>query len=174
MDEIEKTLRWNEDVTRKFSEVEREIADSRGVTELFEHVIECMESAFGIPFVWLSLVRSPEIDALRTAAADSPMLSGRLNLIDGESLALLLDGRTDPLLVNGDLRSFYRLLPPTKKFLLRSLALVPFTLNNRLAGSLNHGDPSPDRYHPDLATDLLLQLGAGLSRRLGELASEGR
>lgn len=174
MDEIEKTLRWNEDVTRKFSGVAREIADSRGVTELFEHVITCMESTFGIPFVWFSLVRGPEADALRSAAADSRMLGERLNLIDGESLAFLLDGRTDPLLVNGDLRSFYRLLPPTKKYLLRSLAVVPFTLGNRLAGSLNHGDPSPDRYHPDLATDLLLQLGVGLSRRLGELVSGGR
>jgi uncharacterized protein YigA (DUF484 family) len=172
MDEIQETLRWNEDVARKLAEIEREIADSPDPTDLFEHLMLRMETAFGIPFVWLSLVRTPQADALRSTLAVSALLGDRLNLIDGDAFAALLDGRTEPLLVNGDLRSFYRLLPPAKKFLFRSLALVPFTLDGTVVGSLNHGDPSPQRYHPDLATDLLAQLGARVSARLGALSSK--
>lgn len=172
MDEIKETLEWNENVARKFTELGDEISASPSVRDLFEVLISRMETAFEIPFVWFSLIRNPQADTLRQAVADSSLLTERLNLIDGESLTALLDGRTTPLLVNGDLRSFYRLLPPTKKFLFRSLAVVPFTLSDTVVGSLNHGDPSPHRYHPDLETGLLVELAARISVRLNELLAE--
>ena len=71
MDEIQETLRWNEDVARKLSGIEREIADSPDPAGLFEHLVLSMETAFGIPFVWLSLVRTPQADALRGTLAAS-------------------------------------------------------------------------------------------------------
>jgi len=172
MDEIKETLEWNETVARKFTELGEEISASPSVQELFEVLIRRMEKAFEIPFVWFSLIRAPQADALRQVAADSDLLTERLNLIDGDTLTVLLDGRTEPLLVNGDLRSFYRMLPPTKKFLFRSLAIVPFTLENTVVGSLNNGDPSPQRYRPDLETGLLAELAARISTRLNELLAE--
>jgi len=105
---------------------------------------------------------------LRLSVEVSPLLRERLNIIDRPSFELLTGGRRVPLLVNRDLRPFYRLFPQ-HKYLLRSLALAPFDLGKDVVGSLNHGDPSPKRYAPELDTLLLESLMSVISRRLTEL-----
>ena len=107
--------------------------------------------------------------AFRRAWRASPLLRDRLKIIEQAAfLEIVPDGAT-PLLVSGDLRPFFRLLPPNRKYFIRSLAVSPLTLHGRLIGSLNHGDSSSERYEPGMDTTLLMHLAQSVSDRLSHL-----
>jgi uncharacterized protein YigA (DUF484 family) len=74
-----------------------------------------------------------------------------------------------PVLVNKDLQLYYKLLPPSNKYFIKSLALVPFKVNGEIVGSWNNGDAYPSRYTPDMETSLLQKLAETLSRYLTKL-----
>ena len=159
----------NEGITRKFRKIEARLALRRSAVELFEALLADIQTEFGIPFVWLSLIRIPEITVLQKNLEASPLLQDRLNLIEkAPFLAVVPDG-APPLLVSGDLRPFFRLLPPNRKYFIRSLVVSPLTLHGRLIGSLNQGDSSPERYTPGMDTTLLIHLARSVSDRLSHL-----
>jgi len=74
-----------------------------------------------------------------------------------------------PILVNKNLNQYYKLLPANRKYFVKSLALVPFKMNNEIVGSWNNGDARLNRYTPDMQTNLLQKLAQAVSIRLNEL-----
>lgn len=161
-------LKVNDELARRFAEIEARLAFCRSAVELFERLLNDLEETFGIPFVWFTLIRSPETGPLLDTLEGSALLRDRLNRLSPEVFREILPDPSRSLLVSGDLRPFFRMLPPTRKFLLRSLAVSPLMLHGHLIGSLNHGDASPTRYEPGLETTLLEHLARRVSDRLGE------
>ncbi len=161
----------NDDLARRFAEIEARLAFCRSAAELFERLLTDLEETFEIPFVWLTFIRSAETRPLLEALEASDLLRDRLNRLSPEVFREILPDPSRPLLVSGDLRPFFRMLPPARKFLLRSLAVSPLMLRGHLIGSLNHGDASPTRYEPGLDTTLLEHLTGKVSDRLGECLS---
>jgi uncharacterized protein YigA (DUF484 family) len=161
-------LKTNEEIARKFGEIEADLAVCTGIGELFERLILGSEEAFGVPFVWLSLLRTPETERLLGLLRESDILRERINVIDpAPFLEILPDAH--PLLAGGDLRPYFRLMPPNVKYFIRSLAVAPLTCDGGLIGSLNHGDASQDRYRPGMETDLLDHLAKTVSEQLSRL-----
>ena len=99
------------------------------------------------------------------------MLKNRLKVISPDLFEHILPGGLQPVLANKELQLYYKLLPPANKFFVKSLAVIPFTINDEIAGSWNNGDVSSDRYLPDMDTRLLQKLGQKVSARLTELVS---
>lgn len=159
----------NDEIARKFGEIEAEIDDCTGIGELFERLVLGSEEAFGVPFVWLSLLRTKQTAALPGLLDESDILRDRINIIDPAPFHEILPDDGHPLLVSGDLRLFFRLMPPNVKYFLRSLAIAPLTCRGNLIGSLNHGDASPDRYRSDMETALLDHLARTVSEELSRL-----
>ena len=159
----------NEGITRKFRKIETRLALRSSAVELFEALLTDMQTEFSIPFVWLSLIRIPEMTGLQKSLAASPLLRDRLNIIKKAPFLDVVPDGAIPLLVSGDLRPFFRLLPPNRKYFIRSLAVSPLILNSRLIGSLNQGDSSLERYHPGMDTTLLMHLAQSVSDRLSHL-----
>jgi hypothetical protein len=56
----------NDEIARKFGGIEADLAVCRGIRELFERLLSGSEEAFGVPFVWLSLLHGPETEELRS------------------------------------------------------------------------------------------------------------
>ena len=162
-------LKTNDEIARKFGEIEADLAACREIGELFERLLSGSEEAFGVPFVWLSLLRKPETEALLKHLGKSDVLRDRINIIAPASFLEILPDVAHPLLASGDLRPFFRLMPPNVKYFLRSLAIAPLTRHNCLIGSLNHGDASPDRYRPGMETALLDHLSRTVSEHLSLL-----
>jgi uncharacterized protein YigA (DUF484 family) len=159
----------NEEITRKYRKIETHLALCRSAMELFEALLADIQTEFGIPFVWLSLIRIPSMTGLQKSLEASPLLQDRLNLIEkAPFIEVVPDGAT-PLLFSGDLRPFFRLLPHRRQYFIRSLAVSPLTLRGRLIGSLNQGDSSPEHYHPGMDTTLLMHLAQRVSDRLSHL-----
>ena len=159
----------NEEITRKFRKIEAHLAPCRSIVELFETLLTDIQTEFHIPFVWLSLIRIPTMTGLQKSMDASPFLLDRLNLIEKAPFFEVIPDGLPPLLVNGDLRSFFRLLPHRRKYFIRSLAISPLTLHGRLIGSLNQGDSSPERYQPGMDTTLLMHLARSISDHLSHL-----
>ncbi len=162
----------NKRITCKFRKIEARLAFRSSAVELFETLLADIQKEFRIPFVWLSLIRIPEMTGLQKSLEASPFLHDRLNIIENAHFLDVISNGTRPLLASGDLRSFFRLLPPSRKYFIRSLAVSPLTLHGRLIGSLNQGDPSLERYHPGMDTTLLMHLAQSVSKHLRHLLPE--
>jgi uncharacterized protein YigA (DUF484 family) len=162
-------LKINEEIAQKFRKVGEGLAGRRTAVELFETLLTAIGAEFCIPFVWLSVIRRPETADLLRELEQSELLHNQLNVIDEETFLEVTGGGTAPLLANGDLRPFYRLLPPNPKYFIRSLAVAPLFLHGLLVASLNHGDASPVRYQPGMDTALLGRLAGKVSEHLSRI-----
>ena len=107
----------------------------------------------------------PIIEAIKS----SDILKDRLKVIISELFNEIIPSGLKPVLVNKDLNPYYKLLPANRKYFVKSLALVPFKMNNEIVGSWNNGDACHDRYTPDMETNLLQKLAQSVSVRLNEL-----
>lgn len=167
-------LKMNDEIASKFGKIEADLAHCRGIGELFERLLWGSGEAFGIPFVWLSILRDPKTESLLRILNDSERLRDRLNVIEPSSFLEICRGGSSSVIASGDLRPFFRLMPPNVKYFIRSLAVAPLALHGRLIGSLNHGDASPERYRPGMGTTLLDHLAATISGRISDLLPEAK
>lgn len=159
----------NEEIASKFKIIESRLNHRGSAVELFEALLADIQREFGIPFVWLSIIKIPETAGLQKSLERSPFLNDRLKIIERAAFLEIVPDGVTPLLVSGNLKPFFRLLPPSRKYFIRSLALSPLTRCGLLIGSLNQGDPSLERYKPGMDTTLLMHLTQSISARLTHL-----
>ncbi len=164
--------RINEDLAARFAKVEATIASAPTMAGLFEALVEGIEREFAVPFVWLTFMDRPGVDVLTNAAVASDILKSRFSVISRELLEQILAGGLNPVLADQNLQPFYRLMPPSRKYFVRSIAVVPFALDGQMIGTWNNGDADAGRYAPDMDTALLSSLAHRISLRLTELAAE--
>jgi uncharacterized protein YigA (DUF484 family) len=166
MDEIHDTLKENQLLARKFEMVEKRLIGISSPVRLFEHLLGQIEKEFSVPFVWVSLTDKGPLSGIAGALKASALLKDRISVVE-EAVLLGLTGQAEaPVLANTDLNPFFKLLPGSIKYFLKSLAVVPLTVDGTLAGSLNLGDYSSGRYRPGMDTDLLKHLAGFVSSRL--------
>jgi diguanylate cyclase (GGDEF)-like protein len=174
IEEILERVRRNEEVERKFFEVEVRVLSILNFKDLFEILLTEIRKKFDIPCVWISLIQENHVEHLIRELGTSGMLDKKLNIIAPETFRTLVDNGSRPVLVNGDLTPYYKLFPDHEKYLVRSLALIPLRQENDIIGSLNCGDYSPDRYHPGMDISLLERLSVILSICVFNVAAHER
>jgi diguanylate cyclase (GGDEF)-like protein len=167
-------IRENEEIARKFFEIEVSILSILDFQGLFERLLSEIREKFGIPCVWISLIDRSEISDLIQSLPFSKDLKERLNLIDRKTFLRLTDNRITPLLLNGDLHPFHPMLPKGQLNFIRSLAISPISLQGEVIGSLNQADFSPLRYRPGMDTQLLEQLAVKVSICLSNVIAHER
>ena len=175
--EVERILervKDNEEIAKKFFEIEVSILSILDFQGLFERLLSEIREKFGIPCVWISLIDKSEISDLVQTLAVSKDLKERLNVIDRKTFLRLTDNRTTPLLLNGDLHPFHPMLPKGQLNFIRSLAISPISLHGEIIGSLNQADFSPLRYRPGMDTQLLEQLAVKVSICLSNVIAHER
>jgi len=159
----------NTKIAAGFENIEKKLADAKNIAELFEILLVGIEKEFQVPFVWLTmkntLTAAPVIEAIKS----SNILKDRLSVIKPELFNEIIPSGLKPVLVNKNLNQYYKLLPANRKYFVKSLALVPFKMNNEIVGSWNNGDARLNRYTPDMQTNLLQKLAQSVSFRLNEL-----
>ncbi|MBN1546643.1 MAG: DUF484 family protein [Syntrophaceae bacterium] len=156
----------NEELLRKFQKIQAELFSCETVTELCEKLLLQMGEEFNIPFVWMTLIDEPATNYLKSELALSPYLTERMNLINREIFTEIVGKGTTPVLANENVTPFYRLLPGSTKYFIKSFAICPLAFGNTVMGSLNCGDPSAMRYQPGMDTTLLNNLMDKVSTRL--------
>ncbi len=156
-------LQYNEDISQRFFEVEVSILSTLNFKDFFERLLTEIKEKFDIPYVWLSLIDENDVIPLIGELASSTIIKERLSIVERKTFSEITGNSEAPLLVNDDLKPFYRMFPPNETYLIRSLAIVPITLNGEIIGSLNHGDPSSERYAPGMDGAFLERLAIKIS-----------
>ncbi|OGP67757.1 MAG: hypothetical protein A2W27_06265 [Deltaproteobacteria bacterium RBG_16_44_11] len=169
MNKEEEIKRGNEEIAERFNRIEVKLPASRDIAGFFETLFTGIENEFKVPFVWLTLMNTKKGAPIIAAIKSSNILKNRLSVITPELFSQILPPGIKPVLVNKDLQPYYKLLPSRNKYFVKSLALVPFKVNDEIVGSWNNGDAAADRYEPDMETDLLQKFAESVSRRLTEL-----
>ncbi|MDY0267585.1 GGDEF domain-containing protein [Trichloromonas sp.] len=164
-------FRENEELARKFHEVESSILSVLNFRDFFEHLLLDIGEIFAIPQVWFSLLDDVDLSRLIRHSATSKLLRERIKVVDRETFAQLLPDTERPLLVNEGLHRYLRLLPASGLQALGSLALVPVTLDGEVVGSLNLADRSVSRYAPGLNTVLVERLALKVSLCLSNVTA---
>lgn len=171
MNNKENIERINTKIACGFEKIEKRLSQSQNVAELFELLLSEIEKEFEVPFVWITLTDVQNAEPVIAAIKSSDVLKDRLKVIKQELFSEILPSGLKPVLVNKDLQRYYKLLPSNRKYFIKSLAVVPFRLNDEIIGSWNNGDAFHDRYTPDMETTLLENLARSVSGRLAELVS---
>jgi len=162
-DEILENIWANEEIARKFFEIEATILSVGDFKDLFEKLLLLIEEKFEIPHVWISIIRENDVSNLIQALESSPVLKERLNLVERNVFLELIQDEETPTLANENLNPFYGLLPENQKYFVKSLAVAPLVLDGDLIGSLNLGDFSGFRFQPTMDTFFLSQLAVKIS-----------
>jgi uncharacterized protein YigA (DUF484 family) len=171
MDKKENIKRINEEIAASFSKIEARLPDAQDIAGLFETLFASIEKEFAVPFVWLTLMDNENTVPIIAAIKSSDILRNRLCVISPKLFGQILPAGLKPVLANKNLQPFYKLLPSSSKYFVKSLAMVPFMVRDEIVGSWNNGDASSDRYMPQMETDLLQKLAQSVSQRLTELVS---
>lgn len=159
----------NSKIASGFEKVEGRLSEAKNIAALFEILFEEIEKEFRVPFVWLTLSNNakalPVIEALKLSKA----LKDRLNLITQEKFQEIFYSGLTPILVNKNLKPYYKLFPSNQKYFVKSLAMVPFKIKGEVAACWNNGDSDQSRYAPDMETSFLQKLSRAVSERLDDL-----
>jgi uncharacterized protein YigA (DUF484 family) len=167
MSNTQEIKKVNEEIKKRFQNVEKDLFQCHTVTELCENLLKKMGGEFNIPFVWMTLIDEPSTSFLKKELMLSSYLEERLNLIERNVFTEIVGMTVSPVLINTDITPFFRLLPGNNKYFIKSFAICPLIFNHAVMGSVNCGDPSSSRYHADMDTTLLDDLMQKVSARLG-------
>lgn len=165
-------LRENEEIARKFYEVEKKILTILRFKDLFEVLLTEIRGQFNVPYVWLTLIESSDTLHLLESMTDmDEALRASINIVDQSAFFALVGKQTEPILINDGLKPWFKLLPGDRNYLVKSMAIAPITMDGETIGSLNQGDASPGRFEPDMDTSLLEQLATKVSLCLSNVTA---
>lgn len=171
-------LKRNEDIYRRFFEIETEILTILDFGALFERLVSLIKTKFEVGQAWIAIVRDGDVAGMLDNLDASGDVAGHLVLVDREEAmrAFGAAGRacSAPLLVNRDLERFRFLVPPGLDMAGGSMALAPLTLDGKLAGCLVQADADPARFSPDMDSTLLSQLAVKVSLCLSNVTAHER
>lgn len=171
LEAIIERLKYNEEIARKFHEIEKTILSILDFKDFFKVLLSEIKRHFNVPFVWISIVEGSEIAHRIEVLEDSMISEESMNMVDKSAFLTLVKNRMKPLLLNANLNICGNLLPQKKQHLIQSIAISPITLNGKIIGSLNQGSDTRERFMPGLDTELLEQLAVKVSICLANVIS---
>ena len=171
MGQKEDIKRINEEIAARFGRIEAGVSSAETIAGLFESLLTGIEEAFRVPFVWLTLIDNISTAPLIDAVNASDFLKNRLSIVSKELCDKILPEGLKPVLANKDLQPFYKMMPPSRKYFVRSIAVAPFALDGQIVGTWNNGDVDPERYAANMDTALLSALADKISMKLTALAA---
>lgn len=174
LEQLFERLKSNQEIAQKFFEIEICILSVLNFKDLFEKLLLEIREKFGIPHLWISMIDKSDISALIQELGSSQNLKERLSIVPGENFLDLFAQKTKPVLANGDLKAFYKLFPENEKYFIKSIAVVPLTLDGEIIGSLNMADYSEVRFQPGMDTQFLEQLSTIVSICLSNVTAHER
>ena len=161
--EIIETLNQNQEIAKKFFEIETSILSILNFKDFLERLLTEIQDKMEISYAWMSLIEESDFAEMLQKSATSEIVKERTSLIERDIFLKVINNKTEPILVNNDLTAFHVLIPRQYNHHIRSLAIAPLTLDGGIIGSLNQGDSSKSRYGPDMDATLLKRLATIVS-----------
>ena len=167
-------LSENEEIAQNFFLVEKKILSILNFRSLFEELLSEIKEKLNVPYVWLSIIEKSELSNLIQSLESSNILKKHLNLINRSAFAQLVGNTMKPILVNSNLKPYFKLFPRHTKYVINSLAITPISFDGEMIGSMNQADISKSRFHSGLDPSLLEHLAVKMSLCLSNVAAHER
>lgn len=165
-------VKENEMIATRFQIVESRILSVLNFKDFFETLLTEIMDTFNMPYVWITLIEDCEATKVILKSSDgSAMIQERVNIISERVFNGLVGSSLTPILVNEDLKPYFKMLPENRKYFIRSMAIAPITLDGKIIGSLNQGDSDKGRFDPDFDSSLLQQLAIKVSLCLSNVTA---
>jgi len=163
-------LKKNEEIARKFNEIEISILSILNFEDFFERLLFQIADKFSIPHIWLSIIRESSICEQLRARNESAALKSAIAFVAQERFIFIIKDQK-PVLSNRNLTFFKDLMPDGQTQSIGSLAIAPITLDGKLVGSINLADVDIRRFEPGIDTSLLEQMAQKVSLCLSNVAA---
>ena len=164
-------LLHNEKIAVKFHDVETKILAILNYKDFFEVLLTEIAKSFEIPHVWFSLIKPGELSDLIKPLQTSEVLITKINVIEKDIFFNLIGHSMQPILENKHLYKYTKLIPDAIKRSVKSMAIVPISMDGGIIGSLNFADRSYSRYSSSIDASLLAQLGLKTSLCLSNVTA---
>ncbi len=156
-------LKENEEIAKKFSEIEIRILSVLNFQDLFQVLLAEVQNQFGVPYTWITLIDQSEVTRLVQSIAHSRRFKNRIRLVDRKTFIHLIGKQSQPILINENLGIYRKLFPLDGNNSIKSIAIAPISLDGEIVGSLNQADYSKERFKPGIDTSLLEKLATKVS-----------
>ncbi len=164
-------LKENEEVARKFQEIEISILTILNFQDFLERLLWEISDKFSIPFIWISVVQESRIAQQLQEIQNSELLKASTVFISKKKFFSITHNRLEPLLANQNLSVFQALVPKISAHDMGSIAIAPISLDGEVIGSINHADQDRHRFEPGIDTSLLKQLALKVSLCLSNVTA---
>jgi len=164
-------LLYNEKIAKKFYDVETRILTILNYKDFFEVLLTEIAKTFEIPYVWFSLIKPGELSDLIKSLQTSEVLIKKINVIEKDIFFNLIGHSMRPILENEHLYKYTKLIPDAIKGSVKSMAMVPISMDGGIIGSLNFADRSYSRYSSSIDATLLERLGLKTSLCLSNVTA---
>ena len=167
-------LEKNEEVVRKFNEIEVSILSILNFKDFLEKLLSEISSKFSIPYTWITIIKDVAIADQFHSVQNSELLERSIAFISHKKFCRITENVCAPILANSRLDRFNDLLPEAVQWQMGSLTVAPITLDGELVGSISQADPNPNRFKPGIDTSLLEQLALKVSLCLSNVTAHER
>ncbi|TDT43179.1 diguanylate cyclase (GGDEF)-like protein [Halospina denitrificans] len=161
LDALLEHARHNERIARTLFEIETEIMRLRDCATFVDCLVDRVRERFHLEEVWLVLTDIEANDNLLELLSENGALS---LILRGETRDYLhlTQGSHKPVLVK-DAQPYRRLIPSAWRETIKSMAILPLVMDDRLVGGLILGTSKAGRYQPDMDAFFLEQLAVKAS-----------
>jgi diguanylate cyclase (GGDEF)-like protein len=163
-------LKKNEEIARKFNEIEVSILSILDFHNFFDRLLTEISDKFCIPHIWFVIISEGRLVRQLEANQDSSKLVSSMINVPQQVFSSIV--RTPkPLLANTDLSVYKKIMPQTLDQHIGSIAIAPISLDGEIVGSINQADSNPKRFEPGIDTSLLEQLALKVSLCLSNVTA---
>ncbi len=171
-DFIIERLQKNEEIAKKFFEIEASILTTLNFKDFFEKLLFEIREKFKVPYIWISLIQESRIAGNLQETQISSMLKSSTVFINAQDFMKITGNSRQPILANRELDRFRHLIPNGDfNNKISSISIAPITLDGQLVGSINQADQDPTRFQPGIDTSLLEQLSSKVSLCLSNVVA---
>lgn len=171
LDSLIARAKKNEEIARNLFAIEVSILNISSTKVFLELLLSSVLEKFSIRYGWYSFINSSHALPIINALKESSDLAGKWVALASVDYLEATKGAREPLMDNSDLERFYGMTPTDLRSAVRSMAVLPLLVDGRLAGSLNLGDSSAERYQADKEAFFLQQLSVKASLCLSAVVS---
>lgn len=166
-----KMLKENENIARKFHEIEISILTILNFQDFLERLLWEISDKFSIPHIWFSIIQESRIAKQLRDIQNSELLKTSTAFISRDKFLSITQNRLEPFLANENIDIFKALVPEVSNYDIGSIAIAPITLDGEVIGSINQADKDETRFEPGIDTSLLEQLALKVSLCLSNVTA---
>tara|TARA_R110001606_G_scaffold14274_9_gene60558 strand:- start:27 stop:1091 length:1065 start_codon:yes stop_codon:yes gene_type:complete len=156
INELIDNVRRNEEIARKFFEIERCILSIGRCDQFVSTLTKEVQKQFSVPYVWVNLINEAPLSHLIESLEKMPDLRDRVLFTRRRSMIDIIKSSNKTVLVNTNLSRCWEIIPSVYRDIISSVAISPLTIDGELVGLFCQADSDSSRYDATTKDTFLL------------------